>query len=89
MKEKILEIIDSKCETGGYVYDVAAEEITAMVFEFVGWIGTNERFLFQIDRDIDGNVLSWGFGDFERYNDLNIYDTEYIFNYWLTNIYKK
>jgi hypothetical protein len=79
MKEKILEIIDSKCETGGYVYDVAAEEITAMVFEFVEWMNNDCPFWYEMES------RGWCIDlDAEAY-----YDIKGLFNYWLTNIYKK
>ena len=83
MKEKILEIIDSKCETGGYVYDVAADEITAMVLEFVEWTLANCTQWIVDMSETRYEIISDGL-----YSNAD-YSLEEVFNYWLTNIYKK
>lgn len=70
MKEKILEIIE-KHDIKLNPIDVAAEDITAMVFEFVKWVkdGCPSDIFF------DHVFIS--------------YDLNSLFNYWLTNLYKK
>ena len=55
--------------------------------DFVEWLILNEKFLPEIHRDIDNNVLAWGFGDYES-NDIQTYTIEYVFEYWKQNISK-
>jgi hypothetical protein len=84
MKEKILEIlIDNLSTQKNICFDdippLCAKEITAMVMEFIKWLNFDLHDFYRI--------LSQGV-----YADVNTdkrYDIDYIFSYWLTNIYKK
>jgi len=74
MKEKILEMLTTGPDYGN---TALAEDITAMVMEFVDWLLkrslTYSGGKFYVDRD--GGVFELEMGE--------------MFNYWLTNIYKK
>jgi hypothetical protein len=79
MKEKILEIVQQRGVVSLINNESIAEEITAMVMEFIQWLNFELHDFYRI--------LNQGV-----YADVNTdkrYDIDYIFNYWLTNIYKK
>jgi hypothetical protein len=89
MKEKILEILKNRMFTYQLVEDsdpiilsgteASAEEITAMVMEFVEWKCFDDDDFEPYDRK----------GVYINIATKTLYDTEHLFNYWLTNIYKK
>ena len=91
MKEKILEILTNNINVPRYKnaphYPTAidglpqsAEEITAMVMEFVEWAKDNMEIIFN---------PSFGQYFWASINPVIEYSTEELFNYWLINIYKK
>jgi hypothetical protein len=84
MKEKIREIlVDDNCNCLLCKRE-SAEEITAMDMEFVGWTIDVELKSGVTDIISLTKCYSFGGNDFEYYADLTT-----VFNYWLTNIYKK
>ena len=87
MKEKIREIlVDDNCNCLLCKRE-SAEEITAMVMEFVEWLllGNDGTFI-QSHKEYHGKYAGMliHLDDFNKEHTLND-----IFNYWLTNIYKK
>jgi hypothetical protein len=84
MKEKILEILKDNPFVDWTDDDKAAEDITAMVFEFVEWLIREAYSKQGLDEYEKGDKLFW----YNAEEDKD-YTLEEIFNYWLTNIYKK
>jgi hypothetical protein len=78
MKEKILEILNNNPFVDRTDDDNAAEEITSMVFEFVEYA-----------KDNTDTVFNPMYGQYFWSDKLQEFTTEELFNYWLTNIYKK
>lgn len=79
MEEKILEIIDKTADEG-YVYDAAGKKIADMFRAFILWKD------FEDYRFVDSPIHS-------VYESVKHPDEKYsiddLFQYWLTNIYKK
>ena len=44
-----------------------------------------KRKIIEIDRDLDYNLLAWGFGDYES-EDIKRYTLDEVHNYWKQNI---